>query len=387
MFHRIGPAKLVRDRIAKPLAVVAALTLVGCDGEDPIRVYTVSKSDLKQDRSVVRADAQSSERRMLGAIVPSEDAAWFFKLAGDVEQVDKQLDSFRNIVESLRFEDDGVPAWKVPDGWRSQREGGMTYARLRHESTGLEATVTSLPVPAAYDGAEGWQNYILVNVNRWRGQLSLSDQGWDEMLEELDEFEELSAPSRPAYFVSLVGKGSGGMRPPFAGMAGGMTQSPEAPSAPKPSDPRPQPAPPSVASSPADDFEYEMPAGWTDEKPKSPMRLVQMTVAGEGDLSAELTISRAGGSIEMNMSMWLGQVGQTSSEKEVSTVIEAAETVPVNGTEAQLYTIVGTEGKTILLTEVASDTQQSVFIKLLGDTEVVEAQRDAYIDFVKSLKW
>ncbi|HBE69606.1 MAG TPA: hypothetical protein DDW52_15790 [Planctomycetaceae bacterium] len=389
MFHRVGPAKPVWARISTALVVVTATLLVGCDSEDPIRVYTVSKADVKNDRTTIANDSesQSAERRMLGAILPSDDAAWFFKLSGDVDQVDKQKDSFRSIVGSVKFEDSGVPDWDVPEGWRSQRGEGITFARLRHESTGLEATVTSLPIPARYAGAKGWQDYILVNVNRWRGQLSLSDQEWDAMSEDLDEFEELSVPQRPAYFVSLVGKGSGGMRPPFASMAGSMSQSPQPPSPPPASDPRPQAAPPSVTPGPSSDFKFDIPESWTEEEPKSRMRLVQMSVAGENELSAELTISRAGGSIEMNMSMWLSQVGQTSSEKEVSSVIEAAETVTVNGADGKLYTVAGTEGKTILLTEVAGEAQQSVFIKLLGDSEVVEAQRDAYVEFIKSLTW
>lgn len=372
------------------LAIAFAILIAsGCSSDaDSIRVYTVPKEDIKQPRLAAGSEAQSQERQMLGVIVPNEKTAWFFKLAGDVDLVTHQIENFRTIVESVEFAGP-APKWEMPEGWKDKLEGGMTYARMQHAASGLEATVTTLPVPESFDGATGWQEYVLMNVNRWRGQLSLSDQDWPSMESELEEFSDLSIETRPAYFVSLVGRGSGSMRPPFAGGFGampGMTSSP-------PSDNAQEEAPeistneeaaaPEVAEA---EFTYDTPVNWSEEPPKSSMRLLQFAV-GEGEGKAELTISRAGGSIEMNMSMWQSQVESESSEDAATKIIDAAEDQTVNGLGGKVYSLDGPSGKSILLTEVPQEGAMSVFIKLAGPTETIVSQRESYIKFISSLKW
>lgn len=369
--------------------VSATLILSGCSSDaDSIRVYTVPREDIKQPRLAVNAESQSQERQMLGVIVPNDKTAWFFKLAGDVDLVTHQIENFRSIVESVEFAGP-APKWEMPEGWKDKLEGGMTYARMQHEASGLEATVTTLPVPESYDGVEGWRKYVLMNVNRWRGQLSLSDQDWPSMESELEEFSDLSIETRPAYFVSLVGRGSGSMRPPFAGGFGampGMASSPPSDNDPKETpetSTKEQATRPAVAEA---EFTYETPSDWSEEPPKSSMRLLQFAV-GQGEDQAELTISRAGGSIEMNMSMWQSQVEADSSEEAATKIINAAEDQTVNGLGAKVYSLGGPGGKSILLTEVPQEGLMSVFIKLAGPSETIASQRDNYIKFISSLKW
>ncbi len=322
---------------------------------------------------------QLEKRQMLGAIVPQEDKAWFFKLTGAVDLVEEQKASFLETVNSTQFTGDDAK-WVMADGWENEPVGGMTHSRWRHAESGLEATVTLLGVPEEFGTVEGWQDYITKNVNRWRGQLSLGDQDWPEMASELDELADFSTERQKAYLVKLVGEGSGQMKPPF--------MSSSAPTAPAE---RPkQTAPAANASNPSSalEFAFKAPEGWVEEKPKSSMRLVQIKVPGENeDSSAELIVSRAGGAIEMNMSMWLGQVGSESSKDSANKIINDAEERTVNAGDAKLYSLAGPNGKSILLTEIPQQSGYSVFVKLIGPTETVDNQRENYLEFLDSLSW
>src|SRR5690606_32449832 len=90
----------------------------------------------------------------------------------------------------------------------------ITYGKLTNEEAGLTATVTRLPFTSNAT-EESWREYIVSNINRWRNQLSLGAQEWPQMADELEEFPELSQGPAKAYFVSISGKGSGGMAAPF----------------------------------------------------------------------------------------------------------------------------------------------------------------------------
>ncbi|GAB5403458.1 MAG: hypothetical protein Aurels2KO_16890 [Aureliella sp.] len=336
------------------------------------------------------------KRQMLGAIVPESDKAWFFKLTGAIDLVEDQADSFLEIVNSTEFTGDDI-RWKMADGWESESVGGMTHSRWRHAESGLEATVTLLGVTDEFSTVEGWQDYVAKNVNRWRGQLSLNSQDWSELESELDELSEFSTETQKAYFVSLIGEGTGAMKPPFmnANSAGKAAQ-PDSKRTPSPAT---QPSEQADNSSPQ--FQFETPAGWTEEKPKSSMRLVQFAVTkldtdpeiaksedeSAEESSAELIISRAGGAIEMNMSMWLGQVGSESSEESANKIIDAGKSRSVNNVDAKLYSLAGPNGKSILLTEIPQQTGYSVFVKLIGPTQIVESQRENYLEFLDSLSW
>ncbi len=62
---------------------------------------------------------------------------------------------------------DAVPEWELPPGWRREPSTStMRFATLR--AGDVEFSVIPLPFP---DGEE--QQYLLSNINRWRGQLQM----------------------------------------------------------------------------------------------------------------------------------------------------------------------------------------------------------------------
>ncbi len=223
------------------IGLLLAGCLTACTQETGIRKYKVAKKDVVRQ---AQSQAESGkDQRMLGVIVPHEKSAWYFKLMDDPEKVQRYEADFRKIVESLRFESDGSPQWTLSDGWTDELIMQIVYARLTHATDGVSATVTQLP--AATESEEMWRKMVYDNVNRWRGQLSLTPQDWESMQPELQEVPTLSQGSARAYFVSLVGKkADSGMNAPFMNQ---MSQPAATAPAPSPS----QSQTPSSTASPA----------------------------------------------------------------------------------------------------------------------------------------
>jgi len=110
---------------------------------------------------------------MLAAIIPRGDEAWFFKLTGPDEPTNSQTDAFEQLIKSVRFSEGstGEPQWSLPTGWTQKPGSAMRFATLEATVDGqtLECSVSKLPRTE-----QPWDDYLLANINRWRGQLQLS---------------------------------------------------------------------------------------------------------------------------------------------------------------------------------------------------------------------
>jgi hypothetical protein len=185
-------------RVVESWAFVLALVLAfgflaasgGCRRSDQIERYTVSKS-LGGSKSLAgkadddspassaahasgfhhpRVTAETNER-LLGAIVPHGSQCWFFKVIGPAEAVGRHAGDFTKFVRSIRFdkgEPGGPPTWSLPKGWQQEPASGMRLAtiKLDPDDRSLEMSV----IPLAMRGGDVTE-YVLSNVNRWRGQV------------------------------------------------------------------------------------------------------------------------------------------------------------------------------------------------------------------------
>lgn len=375
------------------LALCATILLVGCSPKAEIRVYKVPKDSGGPALAMQGENRSSQETQILGAILPNRNAAWFFKLTGDPEVVDEHGEEFRRIVDSVQFDTVGEPTWELAEGWSQQLAQGMSYAKLSKDSAGLTATVTQLfnvegDVPWNEDS---WKTYVAENVNRWRGQLALDQQQWDKLEPDLEEVAELSQGPAKAYFVSLVGQGSGGMRGPFQAanpLATGVasTQSnAEEPQAQPPTD-----NVPAAKASPR--VRGEAPQGWTAlDVSNSSMRLLAFRVdTSDAEEPTEVTVIEAGGDIAANMNMWMNQVALESSPEKINEIVSQVEQLPVQGVTASVYFLAGTEEaspQAILVADVPWTDRTSLYVKLKGQADVVLAQRENFLSFVRSLTW
>lgn len=123
--------------------------------------------------------------RILVAVLVRGDTSWFIKMSGPDDLVRESRPAFLNFLKTLRFaapaeastamaatglptpDHTGKPTWQAPAHWKEVAPGPMLTARYSLSGDGgktAEVTVSAL----AGDGGGA-----LMNVNRWRGQLSL----------------------------------------------------------------------------------------------------------------------------------------------------------------------------------------------------------------------
>lgn len=357
--------------------LIAAVISVGCTPQEGVRTYRVAKNQATSGGGTTPTAEAGEPEQILGAIVPQGQNVWYFKMQGDPEQVGKIQNEFLEIINSTSFADSG-PVLDMPSGWSDRGPKGIATNNIVNDESGLSATVTPLVAGPATEKAEQWEDYVLRNINRWRGQVSLQEQAWSEVEPTLQELESLNQEPAKAYFVSLVGKSSGSsMGAPFmnrnAPFAGGGATAP----APEPS------------FAAKKKLMYIEPEGWTEKDvSSSQMKLAAFSIES-GEKQAELTVIPLSGKPVEHLKIWLDQAGATDKADEVANnLIENAEAVTVNEADSKLYHYDGDEsGKSIMITEIPWREGESLYVRLLGDAVVVNAQKQAMLEFLESMTW
>ena len=379
-----------------PTAVL--LLANGCRPQDKITTYRLDKSPPSEAVDVDRLAEQQD--RMLAAVVPEGNKAWFFKLVGPLAVIDRHRDEFLQLLGSLKLNTDTHPGWQAPAGWQEKPASGMRAATfaIADPSGPLELSVTSLPLHG------DWEEYVAMNVNRWLNQLQQSPLKKEDILKLIKtvpigksstEAPQKGKPSSPqATWVELVGtmarnKGganSGMGKPARGGLPAGH---PPIGSASQAADSQAAGGQPhSAAGAP---FTYQKPADWLPGRVggmrKAAFRLV------DGEKQAEVTVidlpSRGASGISdvaANVRRWAAQVGlQDLADKQLA---ELTRPIEIDGNTGQMVALLGpkTSGKGLLAAMM--ERQGWVwFFKLSGDRSLVESQRKTFTKFLKSVKF
>lgn len=135
---------------------------------------------------------------------------------------------------------------------------------------------------------------------------------------------------------------------------------------------------------------YTKPAAWT-EVPPSTMRVASFKVAGPDGKDVDISViplPGLAGSDEANVNRWRGQLGLEALSPE--DLQKAAETVDVGGQPGALYDIVNPNDnnapvRIIAVIQRRDDT--AWFYKMMGDATLVEQQKPAMVEFLKSIKF
>ena len=131
-------------------------------------------------------------------------------------------------------------------------------------------------------------------------------------------------------------------------------------------------------------LKYTAPAGWT-EKPLTTMRVASFGISADGksvDISV-IPMSGTGGSATDNVTRWRGQIGLPSvTDDEVAKLVEK---VFVGDQPAELYDLDGGAQRIIAVSYRRDDT--AWFFKMTGDAALVEAQKPAFISFLKTVQF
>ena len=368
------PLRSAGTRITLFLFAIAALVLPGCDEPEDIIKYKIPTK--------VPEQLQPGNERMLAVMVPRDDKVWFFKVMGPEKAVDQIDERFREFVTDVEFDAAGEPELtELPEDWRRGADKPMRFASIDINTPGkqLDLSVSNLSKPPGLDVA-GWDDYVVQNVNRWRGQVGLkpSEEKWSG-----GEPIDIAAADGASVWVDLVGKPGQGssmpggpmsMQAPFAG--GGAMPPMAAPSAPP-------------AAAPSSQIDFDTPEGWR-KKRAGGMRLVSIDVGPE-ESPAEVTMIAAGGDLRSNVARWMGQVaGNQPDQAALDAMMDSAEEIEVSGRQANRFIIEGRDSDadiSIDATIVPLDGNRSMFIKMTGPPKVVAEESDSMRTFLQSLSF
>lgn len=300
---------------------------------------------------------------MAVAIFQNPNTTWFFKVAGPADQVTKTEDQWKAFFETVKFKDD-QPSWDMPEDWSKAGPKPMRHSTLiiGDSQPPLELAISSL----------GPDQDLLLNVNRWRGQIGLSAS----TIEELDgQIQKLESVAGKYLVFDATGTGSGGMRPPFAGGA---------PFANRVS------APPFTGGAPigSSKLAYEKPDGWSEGKTSSIVhaRLIKKVESAEVQITI-IEMPADANEWDPNVIRWANQVGMGNLS--VEKMAERVSDLIVDGVVGKSVDLVDLDSefpKGTIAGMVKRDGS-AWFLKLTGDKKLVEDSRKAFGEFLGSLRF
>jgi hypothetical protein len=143
------------------------------------------------------------------------------------------------------------------------------------------------------------------------------------------------------------------------------------------------PTPPAPATGSS---QWKLPTGWKELAPGT-FQKARFLAVESGAAKAEATISilaGTGGGDLANVNRWRGQVGLAPiTEAELT---QTATTVEADGKPARLVDMSGANGQQRIIAVISARDGETVFYRLSGNPELVGAQKDAFLGFVKSAK-
>jgi hypothetical protein len=256
----------------------------------------------------------------------------------------------------------------------------MRFATLEIQADGetLECSVSRLP---RSDQPLG--EYILANINRWRGQLGLKPAATADLSlpSTMVKNVALADGELVATLVNFVGEsavgdmGTGrfagsGARPPFAGQDS-------------------RPTSPTTSSSPK--FSYKAPSGWSPgelEVSRGGISIRRDAVfeVKDGDNRVEITVTKlpaAAGATLPNVNRWRGQIGLNPISSEQFE--KEKKQLEIAGQPAD-YVQFSESGQSILGV-IAERDGLAWFIKLQGHAGLADRERQNFEDFARSIRF
>jgi hypothetical protein len=344
---------------------------VNCAADDPIKVYTVPKEHLAAQLAQAQPAAGAAD-------IPVNSAP-------------------------IR--------WTLPTGWKERPGNGVRLASfdLRGENGGkADVAITSFP------GSVGTE---LDNVNRWRNELSLAPVSLSDVASEpvtVDSsqgklFDIAGAAARTVvaeiprngstWFIKLRGDTAtvAAAKPVFLD----FLKSVHFGGAPAEADPHAglglqgAPNPHEGLATPdasPDGPKWNVPAQWVETAPSSAMVFKSFSASGDAGAIANITISflqGEGGGLLANINRWRGQLGLPPVEQ--SQLDSLTESLATQDGKATLVDFKGSDAKTgqpaRLIAAIVPRGDRTWFYKLMGQGNVVEEQKNNFVEFVKTVQY
>lgn len=134
-----------------------------------------------------------------------------------------------------------------------------------------------------------------------------------------------------------------------------------------------------------------IPEGWEDVPLKSDMLLAEFKLQGDAG-PGRLTLSSAGGGVEANIARWRGQFvpgadDPAAVENEITVDGKPAVVVELYGTFQDGFGGGGPKPASAMLGAVLPTKASNFFIKLTGPRETINTHKEAFLNFVQSVKF
>jgi len=182
------------------------LNLLGPGEADKLRELVevgTLKGELYELTAAGGSEAEQDRPKTLVVLAQQGQIHWFFKMSGPDALIRESKPAFLDFLKSVEFQTSGsggasaepkpaaatrdgtapLPSWQVPEGWQAQDAPPMVRAKFILPASGqsqAEVTVSDLA------GSGGDK---LLNLNRWRGQLSLAPITAGELEKHVTELE------------------------------------------------------------------------------------------------------------------------------------------------------------------------------------------------------
>ncbi|HEV2331406.1 MAG TPA: hypothetical protein VGY56_21700 [Verrucomicrobiae bacterium] len=367
----------------------------GCRREK-VEVYQVS-SDQDQPQQTSPAPTTNSE-----SLPPGHP---------DISMTDNSSAQMPSGVVPSDVQNASPVTWTTPSDWVSVPPSEMRVASFKVAGENDQAADVSVVPLAGMGGGD------FANVNRWRGQVGLPAAPDDELQ---NAAQNVQAGGQPASLFDISGQSPSGNHPTrilgavqhrdgttwFIKMTGDAAlveqQKPtfikflqSLNFASQQTQAQLPPGHPDVSGMPAQTAEVTSSShpNWTVPSDWQPVAAGEFLVAKFGinagnGATADVNVSSSGGDgggLAANVNRWRGQLGLPPMD-EISTM-----TFEVPGGEAQLVQFTGNSvenGKPSgIVGIIVTLPGQTWFYKLMGDPAVVAAQKDAFTQFVKGVRY
>lgn len=343
------------------LLALPVVFLAGCKKPEEIRTYTVPHKE--GPRLIVG--------RMLGAIIPNDKEAWFFKLQGADEEVGRLESQFIDFTKSVNIGQDKKVTWKAPQAWK-ERKGGefriTTYLIPNGDEKPLELAISKLDAPQGVN-----DQYLVMNLSRWRGQLGKEPINAADIPKLTSK---VPFDGGSAWVINMTGipTSSGGMSMPSG-------DGPPAGHPPIETPPADEPVTEGPAS--GEKLEFNRPAGWSPGKPSS-MRKASLAVSGV-DAVADISVFEFpadANDLLSNVNRWRQQVGLQPVTAEA--LQKEIKPIDVSGHSGDYVELVGE--KDTILGVMVKKGKSAWFFKLQGPTALAGREKQHFEEFVKSAR-
>ena len=333
-------------------------------------VWTISRTD-RATIETIELPKKETDRTLAAIVLHSN--AWFFKLQGPLKPVGELRETFRKFIQSVEFNETTMePTWKLPRRWKKlpddtpQNQGQFPrYATIEipgDDEDPMELSVTMLRLPPTADERFLFQ-YLFSNINRWRGQLQLGPMQPSDLLNETETMK--LSDQVVAILVEIQGVARDSTMP-MASPHGSMATSGG--------------PPPSTSAA---DPTFDVPEEWS-ESSGNIFSLCAYMVA-DGDEQVKITVSKLQPSdLLENVNRWRRQIGMEplDDDAQMNRTLDSIKLGNVSGSYARL-----TGEEETILAVVAIYEGMAWFIKLYGENQLAEKQREPFEAFVKSFRF